>query len=85
KLFGDDPITRPSGAPRTSKSQRSSTPSATSGSNKERFMDLMLQQIVIDRAIKLERIEGETATRIEVSYAHKTNEDLNMLALYMTG
>ncbi|GKC67377.1 hypothetical protein Tco_1099975 [Tanacetum coccineum] len=55
-LFGDDPIPRPFGAPRT-----------------------------YDRATKLERIERETAARLEVSYAQKRNEDLNMFALDTTG
>ncbi|GKA97019.1 ATP-dependent Clp protease ATP-binding subunit ClpT1, chloroplastic-like protein [Tanacetum coccineum] len=79
ELFGDDPIPRPSGAPRPSKSHRSLKSSATSGSNKEQCKDLMQQQISIDRATKLEQIERETATRLEVSYAQIMNEDLKML------
>ncbi|GKE43576.1 hypothetical protein Tco_1470860 [Tanacetum coccineum] len=57
ELFGDDLIPRPSGAPRPFKSQRSSNSSATFGSKKEEFMNLLQQQIAIDREKQLERIE----------------------------
>ncbi|GJW17500.1 putative nuclease HARBI1 isoform X2 [Tanacetum coccineum] len=82
--FGDDFIPRPSGVPRLSKSQRSSNSSATYCSNKEQFTNMLQQQISKDRK-KMERIERETAARLEVSYAQKRNEDLKMLALDTTG
>ncbi|GJT30869.1 hypothetical protein Tco_0911144 [Tanacetum coccineum] len=47
-LFGDDPIPHPSGAPRPSKSQRSSNSSATSVSTKKQSTDLMKQKMAID-------------------------------------
>ncbi|GJX76573.1 hypothetical protein Tco_0323384, partial [Tanacetum coccineum] len=46
---------------------------------------MLQQQIATDREKKMERIERETAARLEVSYAQKRNEDLKMLALDATG
>nr|GEX03958.1 ribonuclease H-like domain-containing protein [Tanacetum cinerariifolium] len=59
KCFGDDAIPPPSRAPRKSKAQRSTSSSATSGSQKEQLTELMQQQIMLDREAKKEQIEPE--------------------------
>nr|GEW18595.1 hypothetical protein [Tanacetum cinerariifolium] len=53
EMFGNDAIPRPSGAPRKSKSQRSSaSSSATSGSSKNRVTEFFQEQIQLDREAK---------------------------------
>nr|GEV12633.1 hypothetical protein [Tanacetum cinerariifolium] len=81
ELFKDDTISRPFRAPRTSKSQRPSNSFAILGSQKEKFKDLMQQQIALDRAVKMEQMEQETMARVEVSNTQIKNEDLKFIAL----
>nr|GFA94963.1 hypothetical protein [Tanacetum cinerariifolium] len=64
EMFGDDAIPRPSGAPRKTKSQCSSTSSsATLSSSKNRVADLMQEQILIDREAKKESMDRELVAR----------------------
>ncbi|GJW00727.1 hypothetical protein Tco_1555978 [Tanacetum coccineum] len=86
EMFGDDAIPRPSGAPRKTKSQRSSaSSSATSSSSKNRVTDLMQEQILIDREAKKESMDRELAARLAVCEIQKRNEDLKILTFDTTG
>ncbi|GJX42793.1 hypothetical protein Tco_0257783 [Tanacetum coccineum] len=86
EMFGDDAILRPSGAPRKSKSQRSSaSSSATSGSSKNRVTELMQEQILLDREAKKESMDRELAARLAVCEIQKRNEDLKILTFDTTG
>nr|GEY82642.1 hypothetical protein [Tanacetum cinerariifolium] len=86
EMFGDDAIPRPSGAPRKTKSQRSSaSSSATSSSSKNRVTDLMQEQILIDREAKKESMDCELAARLAVCEIKKRNEDLKILTFDTTG
>ncbi|GJU41200.1 hypothetical protein Tco_1194157 [Tanacetum coccineum] len=78
EFFGDDAIPRPSGAPRKSKAQRSTSSSTTSGSQKERFTELMQQQILLDREAKKEQMERELTARLAVYEIQKINEELKI-------
>ncbi|GKD67877.1 hypothetical protein Tco_1321967 [Tanacetum coccineum] len=86
EMFGDDAIPRPSGAPRKSKSQRSSASSfTTSGSSKNRITKLMQQQILLDREAKKESMDRELAARLAVCKIQKRNEDLKILTFDTIG
>ncbi|GJY37528.1 hypothetical protein Tco_0422906 [Tanacetum coccineum] len=66
--FGDNVIPCPSGVPRKSKAQRSSgSSSATSGSSKAQIIELMQQQVLLDREAKKESMDRELAARIAMS------------------
>ncbi|GJW12866.1 hypothetical protein Tco_1578693 [Tanacetum coccineum] len=79
-MFGEDAIPRPSGAPRKSKSQRSSaSSSATSGSSKNRLTEFFQEQIQLDREAKKESLDRELAARLAVVELQKRNEDLKIL------
>ncbi|GJW79759.1 hypothetical protein Tco_0143734 [Tanacetum coccineum] len=85
-MFGDDAIPRPSGAPRKTKSQRSSaSSSATSSSSKNRVTDLMQEQMLIDREAKKESMDRELAARLAVCKIQKRSEDLKILTFDTTG
>ncbi|GJT68088.1 hypothetical protein Tco_1019568 [Tanacetum coccineum] len=86
EMFRDDVIPRPSGAPRKTKSQRSSaSSSAISSSSKNRVTDLMQEQILIDREAKKESMDCELAARLAVCEIQKRNEDLKILTFDTTG
>ncbi|GKB27723.1 hypothetical protein Tco_0867124 [Tanacetum coccineum] len=86
EMFGEDAIPRPPGAPRKSKAQRStSSTSATFGSQKEQFTELMQQQINLDREAKKEHMERELAARLAVCEIQKINDDLKILTFDTTG
>ncbi|GJY60077.1 hypothetical protein Tco_0459969 [Tanacetum coccineum] len=86
EMFGDDDVPRPSGAPRKTKSQRSSaSSSATSSSSKNRVTDLMQEQILIDREAKKESMDRELAARLAICEIQKRNEDLKILTFDTTG
>nr|GEX95043.1 hypothetical protein [Tanacetum cinerariifolium] len=79
-------ISRPPGAHRKSKIQRSSSStSATSGSQKEQFTELMQTQINLDREAKKEHMERELAARLAVCEIQKRNEELKILTFDTTG
>ena len=52
ELFGDDPLPRPPGKQKPSKSQRSSNSSASSSSNPVMFQEMLQQQYALDREAK---------------------------------
>ncbi|GJX14051.1 methylesterase 10-like protein [Tanacetum coccineum] len=86
EMFGADAIPRPPGAPRKAKVQRSSSStSATSGSQKEQFTELMQTQINLDREAKKEHMERELAARLAVCEIQKRNEELKILTFDTTG
>ncbi|GJU38238.1 hypothetical protein Tco_1191195 [Tanacetum coccineum] len=86
EMFGEDAIPRPSGAPRKSKSQRSSaSPSVTSGSSKNRLTVFFQEQIQLDREAKKESLDRELAARLAVVELQKRNEDLKILTFDITG
>ncbi|GJU80984.1 hypothetical protein Tco_1283349 [Tanacetum coccineum] len=86
EMFGEDAIPRPSGAPRKSKSQRSSaSSSATSGSSKNRLTEFFQEQIQLDREAKKESLDRELAARLAVVELQKRNEDLKILTFDTTG
>ncbi|GKC03594.1 hypothetical protein Tco_0995204 [Tanacetum coccineum] len=88
EMFGEDAIPRSSGAPRKSKSQRSSASSfATFGSSKETGLTLVLQKklIQLDREAKKESLDRELAARLAVIELQKRNEDLKILTFDTTG
>ncbi|GJT06365.1 hypothetical protein Tco_0840827 [Tanacetum coccineum] len=66
KHFGEDALPRPPGAQRIAKSQRSSNSTASSGSNPAMFQEMMQQQYELDRKAKMEVIERETNSRINL-------------------
>nr|GEV14458.1 hypothetical protein [Tanacetum cinerariifolium] len=80
EMFGDDAIPRPPGAHRKTKVQRSSSStSATSGSQREQFTELMQTQINLDREAKKEHMERELAACLAVCEIQKRNEELKIL------
>ncbi|GJZ58882.1 hypothetical protein Tco_0614698 [Tanacetum coccineum] len=86
EMFGADAIPRLPGAPRKAKVQRSSSStSATSGSQKEQFTELMQTQINLDREAKKEHMERELAARLAVCEIQKRNEELKILTFDTTG
>nr|GFA23603.1 hypothetical protein [Tanacetum cinerariifolium] len=85
-MFGEDAIPRPPGAHRKSKVQRSSrSTSATSGSQKEQFTELMQTQINLDREAIKEHMERDLAERLAVCEIQKRNEELKILTFDTTG
>ncbi|GJX03852.1 hypothetical protein Tco_0189768 [Tanacetum coccineum] len=86
EIFGEDAIPRPSGAPRKSKSQRSSaSSSATFGSSKNRLTEFFQEQIQLDREAKKESLDCELAARLAVVELQKRNEDLKILTFDTMG
>ncbi|GJW59302.1 putative reverse transcriptase domain-containing protein [Tanacetum coccineum] len=86
EMFGEDVIPHPSGAPRKSKSQRSSaSSSATSGLSKNRLTEFFQEQIQLDREAKKESLDRELAARLAVVELQKRNEDLKILTFDTTG
>nr|GEX86431.1 zinc finger, CCHC-type [Tanacetum cinerariifolium] len=85
-MFGEDAISRPSGAPRKSKSQSSSaSSSATSGSSKNLLTEFFQKQIQLDREAKKESLDRELAARLAVVELQIRNEDLKILTFDTTG
>nr|GEZ08732.1 hypothetical protein [Tanacetum cinerariifolium] len=80
EMFREDAITRPSTAPRKSKSQRSSaSSSAISGSSKNRLTEFFQEQIQLDREAKKESLDRELSARLAVVELKKTNEYFKIL------
>ncbi|GKE29429.1 hypothetical protein Tco_1444813, partial [Tanacetum coccineum] len=85
EMFGEDAISRPSEAPRKSKSQSSSaSSSATSGSSKNRLTEFFQEQIQLDCEAKKESLDRELAARLAVVELQKRNEDLKILTFDTT-
>nr|GEU65435.1 ribonuclease H-like domain-containing protein [Tanacetum cinerariifolium] len=73
-------------APRKSKAQRfSGSSSATFGSSKAQIIELMQQQIFLDREAKKELMDRKLAARLAVCEIQKGNEDLKILTFDTTG
>ncbi|GKC61934.1 hypothetical protein Tco_1089532, partial [Tanacetum coccineum] len=62
--FGVDALSRPPGPQRISKSQRSSNSTASSGSNRTMFQEMLQQQYELDRKAKMNVIQRETNSRV---------------------
>ncbi|GJT04639.1 40S ribosomal protein S9-2 [Tanacetum coccineum] len=81
ELFGDDELPRPPDKQRIAKSQRSTNSSASSGSNPTMFQDVLKQQYELDRETKMERMDRETTTRVDLINSQKVAEDLKVLQI----
>ncbi|GJY55123.1 putative reverse transcriptase domain-containing protein [Tanacetum coccineum] len=77
--FGEDALPRPPGAQRIAKSQRSSNSTASSGSYPTMFQEMMQQQYELDRKAKIEVIEREANSRINLYNSQKIAEDMRVL------
>nr|GEV83222.1 hypothetical protein [Tanacetum cinerariifolium] len=85
ELFGDDELPRPAGLHRISKSQRSSNSTASSGSNPQMFQEMIQQQYELERKEKMECIDCEVISRVELNYSKKVTEDLKVLQISTDG
>ncbi|GJZ38151.1 hypothetical protein Tco_0584342 [Tanacetum coccineum] len=85
ELFGDDELPRPAGLHRIAKSQRSSNSTASSGLNPQMFQEMIQQQYELDRKKKMERIDREVNSRVELNYSKKVAEDLKVLQISTDG
>ncbi|GKC14175.1 hypothetical protein Tco_1010957 [Tanacetum coccineum] len=85
ELLGEDALSRPPGAQRIAKSQRSSNSTASSGSNPAMFQEMMQQQNELDRKAKMEVIEREANTRVNLYNSQKISEDLRVLQIDTRG
>ncbi|GJZ57256.1 hypothetical protein Tco_0612750 [Tanacetum coccineum] len=85
ELFGDDELPRPAGLHRFAKSQRSSNSTTSSGSNPQMFQEMIQQQYELDRKEKMERIDREVNSRVELNYSKKVTEDLKVLQISTDG
>ncbi|GJR83753.1 hypothetical protein Tco_0154538 [Tanacetum coccineum] len=83
--FGDDELPRPAGLHRIAKSQRSSNSTASSGSNPQMFQEMIQQQYELDLKEKMERIDREVNSRVELNYSKKVTEDLKVLQISPDG
>ncbi|GJZ74422.1 hypothetical protein Tco_0638568 [Tanacetum coccineum] len=66
KLFGADELPRPPDKERISKSQRALNSTSSSGSNPAMFQEMLQQQYELDRKAKMEVIEREANTRVDI-------------------
>ncbi|GKA83074.1 hypothetical protein Tco_0789822 [Tanacetum coccineum] len=81
ELFEDDEFPHSPGKQRIAKSQCSTNSSASSGSNLAMFQDTLQQQYELDHAAKIERLDCETSTRVELINSQKVSEDLKVLQI----
>ncbi|GKE63690.1 hypothetical protein Tco_1514057 [Tanacetum coccineum] len=81
ELFGEDALPRPPGAQRIAKSQRSSNSTASSGSNPTMFQEMMQQQYELDCKAKMEVIEREANTRVNLYNSQKISEYSRVLQI----
>ncbi|GJU63344.1 hypothetical protein Tco_1245179 [Tanacetum coccineum] len=79
ELFGDDELPRPPDKQRIAKSQRFKSSSASSGSNPTIFQEMLQQQYELDRKEKMQRMDREMATRVDLINSQKVAEDLRIL------
>ncbi|GJU13418.1 hypothetical protein Tco_1135814 [Tanacetum coccineum] len=79
--FGEDALPGPPGAQRIAKSQRSSNSKASSDSNPTMFQEMMQQLYELDRRAKMEVIEREANSRINLYNSQKISEDLQVLQI----
>ncbi|GKE39013.1 hypothetical protein Tco_1462418 [Tanacetum coccineum] len=85
ELFGDDELPRQPDKQRIAKSQRSTNSSASFGSNPTMFQDMLKQQYELDRETKMERMDRETTTRVDLINSQKVAEDLKVLQIDTRG
>ncbi|GJT95775.1 hypothetical protein Tco_1091293 [Tanacetum coccineum] len=85
ELFGDDELPLPPNKQRIAKSQRSSNSTASSGSNPTMFQEILQQQYELDRKKKIERLNRETTSRVELFNYKKVAEDLKVLQMDTRG
>ncbi|GKC74615.1 hypothetical protein Tco_1120498 [Tanacetum coccineum] len=67
------------------RSQRSSNSTASSGSNPQMFQEKIQQQYELDRKEKMERINREVNSQVELNYSNKVTEDLKVLQISTDG
>nr|GEW09253.1 DnaJ homolog subfamily B member 1 [Tanacetum cinerariifolium] len=85
ELFGDDELPRPAGLHRIAKSQYSSNSTASFSSNPQMFQEMIQQQYELDRKEKIEHIDREVNSRVELNYSKKVTEDLKVLQISTDG
>ncbi|GKC19933.1 hypothetical protein Tco_1022083 [Tanacetum coccineum] len=83
--FGEDALPRPPRAERIAKSQRSSNSTASSGSNPTMYQEMMKEQYELDRKAKMEVIERETNSRINLYNSQRIAEDKRVLQIDTRG
>ncbi|GKC96775.1 hypothetical protein Tco_1162217 [Tanacetum coccineum] len=71
ELFGDEEFPRPASLHRIAKSQLSSNSTTSFGSNLQMFQEMIQQQYELDRKEKIERIDREVNSRVELNYSKK--------------
>ncbi|GJZ14907.1 hypothetical protein Tco_0550584 [Tanacetum coccineum] len=76
ELFGDDELPRLPDKQRIAKSLCSTNSSSSFGSNMAMFQDMLQQQYELYRKEKMERLDRETAARVELINSQKVAEDL---------
>ncbi|GJV37478.1 hypothetical protein Tco_1409955 [Tanacetum coccineum] len=85
ELFGDDALPRPASLHRIAKSQHSSNSTASSGSNPTMFQEMIQQQYELDRKEKMERIDRDVNSRVNLHNSKKVAEDLKVLQILTDG
>ncbi|GJY26300.1 hypothetical protein Tco_0401026 [Tanacetum coccineum] len=85
ELFVDDELPRPPGKQTIAKSQRSTNSNASSGSNPTMFQEMLQQQYTLYHEAKMERLDRETSTRVELINSQKVAENLKVLAINTSG
>ncbi|GKA60352.1 hypothetical protein Tco_0759759 [Tanacetum coccineum] len=85
ELFGDDALPRPPGLQRIAKSQRSSNSTASSGSNPAMFLEMMQQQIEIERKKKIERMDRDVNSQVALNNSKRVVEGLKVLQMLTDG
>ncbi|GJU17493.1 hypothetical protein Tco_1145459 [Tanacetum coccineum] len=84
ELFGDDELPRPPDKQRIAKSQQSSNSTASSGPNLTMFQEILQQQYTLDREEKMEHLNRETSTRVELINSQRRYEDLKVNGSILT-
>ncbi|GKB81118.1 hypothetical protein Tco_0948013 [Tanacetum coccineum] len=79
ELFGDDELPRLPDKQRIAKSLCSTNSSFSSGLNLSMFQDMFQQQYELYRKEKIERLDRETAARVELINSQKVAEDLSVV------
>nr|GEW11818.1 hypothetical protein [Tanacetum cinerariifolium] len=77
----EDALPRPLGAQRIAKSQRSSNSTASSRLNLTMFQEMMQQHYELVRKAKMEVIERDANTRVNLYNSQKISEDLRVLEI----
>ncbi|GKC14292.1 hypothetical protein Tco_1011074 [Tanacetum coccineum] len=80
ELFGDDALPHPP-LQRIDTSQRSSNSTASSVSNPSMFQEMIQQKYELEWKEKIERIDHEVNSRVELNNSKKVAEDLKVLQI----